>query len=86
MPGHLRQPLQVIINAQNVLARALRGHAAQAELALIGCAAGRVAAKVDPLIEALRLQQVSDVFSTIHPDLPPFNRNQRNERTFTARR
>ena len=65
MAMDLRQSLQVIVSAHDVLTRSLRGRAARAQLALIESAATRLAGAVDQLVEALRLQEAS---SSVHHD------------------
>jgi nitrogen-specific signal transduction histidine kinase len=59
MAMELRQPLQVIVSAHEVLARRLRGGAARAQLTLIEAAAMRLAGTVDRLVEILQLQEAS---------------------------
>jgi hypothetical protein len=65
MAMDLRQSLQVIVSAHDVLTRSLRGGAARAQLALIESAATRLAGAVDQLVEALRLQEAS---TRVHHD------------------
>jgi two-component system, OmpR family, phosphate regulon sensor histidine kinase PhoR len=60
MASHdLRQPLQVIVGAHDVLARILHGSAAQAQLARVEDATRQLADKLDQLVEALRLHEFS---------------------------
>ncbi|MGC2200810.1 MAG: hypothetical protein WA633_11780 [Stellaceae bacterium] len=59
MAMDLRQSLQVIVSANDVLARRLRGGALRAQLTLIEGAAMRLAGTVDQLVEVLRLQEAS---------------------------
>ena len=58
MAGHdLRQPLQVIVGAHDLLARIPHGGAAQAQLARAEDATRQLADKLDQLVEALRLRE-----------------------------
>ena len=58
--GHdLRQPLQVIIGAHDILAKTLNGSAEQIQLARLDGAASKLSDKLDQLIEALRLFEAS---------------------------
>ena len=59
MAMELRQPLQVIVSAHDVLARRLRGAAAREQLTMIEGAAMRLADTVCRLVEILRLQRAS---------------------------
>jgi hypothetical protein len=59
MAMELRQSLQVIVSAHDVLVRSLSGGAARVQLALIEGAAMRLAGTVDRLVEILRLQEAS---------------------------
>ena len=60
MAAHdLRQELQVIIGARDLLARSIHGTADQAQLSLIEDAATRLAGTLDRLVDAVRLQQRS---------------------------
>ena len=56
----LRQQLQVIVSAHDVLARRLRGGTVRTQLTLIEGAAARLAAAVDRLVEILRPQGAVD--------------------------
>src|SRR5712691_8323627 len=57
MAGHdLRQPLQVIVGAHDLLARITHGGAAQAQLNRAEDATRQLADKLDQLVEALRLR------------------------------
>jgi hypothetical protein len=56
----LRQSLQVIVSAHDVLARRLRGDTEQTQLALIKGAALQLARSVDELVKVLRRQEASD--------------------------
>jgi two-component system, OmpR family, phosphate regulon sensor histidine kinase PhoR len=59
MAGHdLRQPLQVIVAAQEVLARSLRSGAERVHLARVESAATQLAARLDVLVEALKLREM----------------------------
>jgi len=61
MAGHdLRQPLQVIVGAHDLLARLPHGGAAQAQLARAEGATRQLADKLDQLVEALRLREFAD--------------------------
>src|SRR5713226_8485349 len=58
MAGHdLRQPLQVIVGAHDLLARIPHGGAAQAQLNRAEDATRQLADKLDQLVEALRLRE-----------------------------
>ena len=58
MAGHdLRQPLQVIVGAHDLLARIPHGGAVQAQLARAEDATRQLADKLDQLVEALRLRE-----------------------------
>jgi len=58
MAGHdLRQPLQVITSAHDVLATMLRDKEQQEELARAGDATGQLARMLSQLIDALQLQE-----------------------------
>ena len=60
MASHdLRQPLQVIIGAHELLARAPHGGAAHTQLARAEGATRQLAEKLDQLVEALRLREFS---------------------------
>ena len=59
MAMELRQSLQVIVSAHDVLARSLCGSAVRTQLALIEAAAMRLAGTVDRLVEILRHQEAS---------------------------
>jgi hypothetical protein len=59
MAMDLRQSLQVIVSAHDVLARSVRGGAVRAQLTQIEGAAMRLAGTVDRLVEMLRLQEAS---------------------------
>ena len=56
----MRQSLQVIVSAHDVLARRLRGDIEQTQLALIKGAVLQLARGVDELVEILRHQEASD--------------------------
>jgi hypothetical protein len=64
MAMDLRQSLQVIVSAHDVLARSIRGRAMRAQLTLIEKAAMRLAGAVDQLVEVLRFQEA------LTPDKP----------------
>ncbi|HEY2538181.1 MAG TPA: hypothetical protein VGI28_01580 [Stellaceae bacterium] len=57
----MRQSLQVIVSAHDVLARRLRGDTEQTQLALIKGAALQLARTIDELVEVLPRQEASDV-------------------------
>jgi two-component system phosphate regulon sensor histidine kinase PhoR len=58
MAGHdLRQPLQVIVAAQEILARSLRSSAERVQLARVESAATQLGERLNLLVEALRLRQ-----------------------------
>ena len=59
MAMELRQSLQVIVSAHDVLARSLCGSAVRTQLPLIKAAAMRLAGTIDRLVEILRLQEAS---------------------------
>ena len=59
MAMELRQSLQVIVSAHDVLARRLGDGAVRVQLTLIEAAAMRLAGTVDRLVEILRLQEAS---------------------------
>ena len=59
MAMELRQSLQVIVSAHDVLARTVPGVAARKQLTMIEGAAMRLADTVYRLVEILRLQQAS---------------------------
>jgi hypothetical protein len=56
----LRQSLQVIVSAHDVLTRRIRGDTEESQLALIKGAALRLARTVDELVQVLRRQGASD--------------------------
>jgi two-component system phosphate regulon sensor histidine kinase PhoR len=59
MAGHdLRQPLQVISAANEILARSLRTDAERLQLARVESATTQLAARLNLLVEALRLREV----------------------------
>jgi two-component system, OmpR family, phosphate regulon sensor histidine kinase PhoR len=61
MAGHdLRQPLQVIVGAHDLLARIPHGGAAQAQLNRAEDATRQLADKLDQLVEALRLREFAN--------------------------
>lgn len=58
--GHdLRQPLQVILGAHDILARTLDGVVEQVQLARIEHAANKLSDELDQLVDALRLFEPS---------------------------
>jgi signal transduction histidine kinase len=60
LAGHdLREPLQIIIAAHDVLARRIRDEAERAQLSLIENAAMQIAESLTQLVEVLRLQEAS---------------------------
>ncbi len=61
MAGHdLRQPLQVIVGAHDLLARIPHGGAAQAQLTRAEDATKQLADQLDQLVEALRLREFAN--------------------------
>lgn len=59
MAGHdLRQPLQVIIGAHDVLARSIHERAERAQLRLIADAVKRLAETLEQLVQSVRLQEL----------------------------
>jgi two-component system, OmpR family, phosphate regulon sensor histidine kinase PhoR len=60
LAGHdLREPLQIIIAAHDMLVRRIDGEAERAQLSLIEDAAMQIAESLTQLVEVLRLQQAS---------------------------
>src|SRR5205823_10639438 len=78
--GHdLRQPLQVIIGAHDILAKTLNGSAEQIQLARLDSAASKLSDKLDQLIEALRLFEASSENGKEEVQLGPFFRISERE-------